>query len=65
VIDEDDDRVRTLAFVMDQSVSRGGNPRRYLVSIDDVEAMTGLDFLAELPDDAEEKLEKRTAWRCW
>ena len=38
-----------------------GESIKYMVSIDDLETMTGLDFFALLPDEIEERLEKRVA----
>lgn len=57
---------RSLAFLMPQEV-RGTEPlARYLVSIDTIEAQTGLDFLSELPDTLEASLEARaTAAPVW
>jgi endonuclease G len=64
VVDESDGRVRTQAFLLPQEpVSERLDS--YLVSIDEVERRTGLDFLAELPDDAETALESRPAARAW
>ena len=37
----------------------------YLVSIDDIEKVTGLDFLTDLNDKAEEKIEKKKAKEVW
>ena len=37
----------------------------YLVSVDEIERRTGLDFLSELPDAAEDALEARKVPRAW
>lgn len=64
VVDESDGRVRTQAFLLPQEpVSERLDS--YLVSIDEIERRTGLDFLAALPDDAETALESRPAARVW
>jgi endonuclease G len=64
IVDESDGRVRTQAFLLPQEP---GSPDldSYLVSIDEIERRTGLDFLPELPDDAEALLESRPAARPW
>jgi len=35
------------------------------VSVDKIEAVTGLDFLTLLPDDTEDKLEKQVPVKFW
>ncbi len=50
-----------LAFIVPQKV-RGFEPlRKFVVSIDEVEQRTGLDFFWRLPDAQEAKLEKKSA----
>jgi endonuclease G len=61
------DRVHALAFVMPNRTDRFENDRDFApwqVKIDDVEAMTALDFLENLPDDVEDALEatKEPIW---
>ena len=64
IVDESDGRVRTTAYLFPQDpVSTQLDS--YLSSIDEIERRTGLDFLAELPDDAENTLEARRATRAW
>ncbi|MGC3871754.1 DNA/RNA non-specific endonuclease [Halomonas sp. GXIMD04776] len=56
---------RVLAFLMPQTV-KGNEPLdRYLVSIDEIEARTGLDFFNLLPDDAESYLESGIRKQGW
>lgn len=38
---------------------------RYLTSVDEIELMTGLDFLTILPDDVEDRIESRIANDIW
>lgn len=64
MVDESDGRVRTQAFLFPQEPGDGGL-ERYLATIDEVEQRTGLDFLAALPDDAEQALEAKPASRVW
>jgi endonuclease G len=65
LVDESDGRVRAQAFVFPQDTPASAAPDRYLVSIDEVERRTGLDFLRELPDEVESVLEAKTAERAW
>jgi endonuclease G len=65
VIDESDGRVRTQAFIFPQATPAGAEAGRYAVSIDEVERRTGLDFLHELPDAAEDALEAKRTDRVW
>jgi endonuclease G, mitochondrial len=64
IVDESDGRVRAQAFLFPQDAA-GESPDAYLTTIDDIERRTGLDFLAELPDDAESALESRQVARAW
>lgn len=64
IVDESDGRVRTQAFLFPQEP---GRPEldQHLVTIDEIERRTGLDFLPQLPDDVEAALESRRASRAW
>jgi endonuclease G len=54
-----------LAFIMPQAV-RGDEPLDdFLVSIDEVEARTGLDFFPRLPEDVAQSLEGRVVTDGW
>lgn len=56
---------RALAFLFPQQV-RGDEPLdRFLVSIDRIESLTGLDFFHELPDDVEQRLEAQVVRDGW
>lgn len=73
VIDVLDGEIETLAFVMDSSegyvCGSGGSVFErlggFLVSIDEVEAKTGLDFLWELDDAIENGLESEPTSAMW
>lgn len=65
VVDESDGRVRAEAFLFPQETKPGGKLDDYLTSIDEIEQRTGLDFLSELPDEAENALEARKVERAW
>jgi endonuclease G len=65
IVDEQDGRLRTLAFIVPQEAAAHADPARYLTTIAEVEARTGLDFLAALEDAAEREVESRRAGRVW
>ncbi len=65
VVDENEGRVRTAAFLLPQDLPDGATLPDYLVSIDEIEMRTGLDFLHELPDAAEALLEAKKIERVW
>jgi len=67
IVDEKDGKVRVLAFVMPQGVSSSERDQlaKFLRSVDDVEQQTGLDFLHELPDDVEDRVEAEKARGGW
>jgi endonuclease G len=56
-------QIRTLAFVLPQS--GGDSLREFSVSVDKVEAWTGLDFFPELPEDAEVVVEAQMPKGLW
>lgn len=41
------------------------NHSRYLASVDEIEQLTGIDFLMSLPDDEEAEIEEKTAANWW
>lgn len=65
ILDESGGRVRAQAFLFPQDIPAGATLADYLVSIDEIERRTGLDFLSELPDPAEDALEAHRVERVW
>ncbi len=65
VLARDAGQIRAFATLMPQNVRRRAYARASLVSIDEVEALAGLDLLADLPDDVESALEAATPTRLW
>jgi endonuclease G len=59
------DRVRAFAVVMPQRISRRARPRITLATIDEVEQLSGFDFLSALPDAEEATLEAGRPTRLW
>ncbi|QNI04705.1 DNA/RNA non-specific endonuclease [Halomonas sp. SH5A2] len=65
IVAPNDEAPLALAFIMPQNV-RGNEPLDdYLVSIDDIEARTGLDFFHELNDNVESVLESDIRTDGW
>lgn len=65
VVDENEGKLRTLAFVVPQDVPAEAAAERYVTTIDEIEQRTGLDFLSELEDEAERAVEMARAGRVW
>ena len=65
VVAQKDREVRALAVLVEQQVPWRAWPTRYIVSIDELEALTGFDFLAGRPDGMETALESRRPTRLW
>jgi len=51
------DSLKVIAFILDQEVPRRASLKDFVVSVNEVEARTGLDLLHELPDTIEERIE--------
>jgi len=65
IVAHDSDGVRAQAMVFPQIISKSAFPVHYLVSIDELERLTGWDFLADLPDYLERPLEADRPTRLW
>lgn len=65
IVDEHEGTLRALAFLVERRCEPYTRIRSCLVSIDEIETLTDLDFLSELPDDLENELESRKASRLW
>ncbi len=65
VVDEIDGMGRLIAWVMPQTAGGNASLNSYLVSVDDIEAVTGLDFLTLLNDASEGHLEAVKPVRMW
>lgn len=65
VVDESEGRVRAQAFLFPQEIPERADLADFVVSIDEIEQRTGLDFLSDLPDDVEDALEAKRASRVW
>ena len=58
------EEARAIAFVFPNSKA-SKHPREYVVTIDSVEKMTGMDFLSQLPDEIENKIEQTSNYTHW
>ncbi len=56
---------KILAFLFPHQRVKHGEIQHFLVSIDVIEALTGLDFLNALPEDVESQIEDRDTWKNW
>ncbi|CAH0997424.1 hypothetical protein EMA8858_03557 [Emticicia aquatica] len=56
---------RAIAFLLPNEPLFGKRMNSYVVSIDEVEKATGLDFFAKLPNDIQTKLEAKSSWTDW
>ncbi|RFS16475.1 DNA/RNA non-specific endonuclease [Emticicia sp. C21] len=58
-------RARAIAFLLPNEGLFGKKMNSYVVSINEVEKITGLDFFTKLPDDIENRLEAESDWDAW
>lgn len=58
------DEPRGIAFVY-PNMSSPGNMQEYVLTIDEVEELTGFDFLSSLPDNIEDEIESKASFREW
>lgn len=65
LIDEEEQGIKALAFLIPQTVTGKESIEEFLTSIDEIEKLTGLDFFSPLSDVAENKLESTTSQRLW
>lgn len=65
VIDENEGKLRTMAFIVPQETPADSDPAKFLTSIDEIQRRTGLDFLREIEDTAEKQIEQAKASRVW
>ena len=64
VFDKRGDEYRAIAFLMPNGKTTGSF-YNYMVSIDDIEQKTGIDFFPELPDSIEKELERNDDVKSW
>jgi endonuclease G, mitochondrial len=59
-----DTQPRMIGFIMNNEASTE-SLKTFVVSVDEIEKRTGIDFFARLPDDLERRLESKTATSDW
>lgn len=65
IIDEHGDELRVLAFLVPRKLPPYTRIKTCMVSIDEIEQVTDLDFFSDLPDAVEAELESEKATRLW
>ena len=58
------DSPRGIAFIY-PNMAAPGNMANYVATIDEVEALTGFDFFAALPDNIENQIESKSSFKEW
>lgn len=56
---------RALAFLLPNEGLHGKRMNSFVVSVDQVEKVTGLNFFAKLPDNIENAIEAKSDWNAW
>ena len=65
IVSKSDDGVRALALYMPKNTPFSAFPVHNIVTVDELERRTGLDFLAELPNFFEKPIEAHLPTRLW
>ena len=65
IADERGGELRVLAFIVEKNCPPYTRIRKRLVSVDQIEALTGLDFFPDLTTDAQDRIEASPATRLW
>lgn len=65
VVAQTEDGVRALAVVLPQEIPQNAYPARYIVSIAELESLTGIDFLPELDSFIAKPLKAQKPTRMW
>ncbi|MDD3146287.1 MAG: DNA/RNA non-specific endonuclease [Candidatus Riflebacteria bacterium] len=65
LFDEEKGNVRAMAFLLQQNVTGKEPLESFLTSIDEIEKLSGLDFIAPLADEFETKIEAAVPGRLW
>jgi len=64
IIDNNSGDTKMLAFLMDHKDSKQ-SLYKFVVSVDDIENLTGIDFFSELEDKKENRLEASNSYKNW
>lgn len=58
-------KLDAIAFMLPNAKAKNEQLASFLVSVHDIERVTGLDFIDQLPDDQEDELESKRAEKLW
>ncbi len=58
------DSPRAIGFVF-PNMTAPGNMQNYVMTVDEVEKLTGFDFFSGLPDDVENEIESKSSFKEW
>jgi endonuclease G len=64
ILDYNSPGIKAIGFIIPNTGSKA-LLQNYAVSIDSVEALTGLDFFTSIPDEQEEAIESNLCSKCW
>ena len=65
LIDQKDKNVRVMAFLVESESPPYTRIKTCLVSVDEIEKRTGLDFFPSLPDQMQQQIESEASGRLW
>ena len=65
IVDELNGNPRILAFIIEQDIEGTEGFNNFLTSVDKIEQKTGSDFLSDLPDDIENRVEAQVPAKLW
>jgi endonuclease G len=64
ILDTQEPEIKSIAFLIPHEASEKGL-YQFVVSINDIEKITGIDFFSKLPDDLEDELESSNSYIDW
>ena len=64
ILDKEAKNTKMIAFLIPHK-DTNKSLQSFVVSTDEIEALTGIDFFSKLPDNIEEKLEKSSSIDGW
>lgn len=65
LVDFEAGKMRTLSFIVPNDKNVESDPKKYIASIDEIEARTGIDFFAELSAGTQDAIESYRAKTIW
>ncbi len=65
IADEHDGNLRVMAFLVGRYCPPYTRIKSHLVSVDEIEELTGLNFFPDMPKSSQDELESKAASRLW